>query len=112
MSAATYNFNLDQGTDFALEMIMKEDSVVKDLTGYSARSQLRKTKDASTAAASFDCTIPSPESGKIRMQMSNAVSKDIAAGVYYYDLEIYTSGDALVLRLLQGQVTVTREITR
>ena len=112
MSAATYNFNLDQGPDFALEMIMKEDSVVKDLTGYSARSQLRKTKDASTPTASFVCTIPSPETGKIRMQMSNAVSKDITAGVYYYDLEIYTSGDALVLRLLQGQVTVTREITR
>ena len=46
MSAATYNFNLDQGADFALEMIMKEDGAVKDLSGYSARAQLRKTKDA------------------------------------------------------------------
>ena len=112
MSAATYNFNLDQGTDFALEMIMKEDSIVKDLTGYSARSQLRKTRDAAIAAGSFVCSIPSPTEGKIRMEMSNAVSKDISAGIYYYDLEIYQSSDSVVVRLLQGQVTITREITR
>lgn len=112
MSAANYNFNLDQGADFALELVMKEDGVIKDLTGYSARAQIRKSKEAATSAASFICTIPLPEEGKIKLDMSNATSAAIAAGVYYYDLEIYTSSDSFVLRLLQGQVTVTREITR
>ena len=46
------------------------------------------------------------------MEMSNSVTASIPAGVYLYDLEIYTSGDTFVTRLLQGQVTVTREITR
>jgi hypothetical protein len=112
MSAATYNFNLDQGADFALELVMKEEGVVKDLTGYSARAQIRKSKEAATPAASFNCTIPAPTEGKIKLDMSNSVSVNIPAGIYYYDLEIYTGSDYFVLRLLQGQVTVTREITR
>ena len=51
MSAATYNFNLDQGANFVLDLVMKEDGSVKDLTGYSARAQLRRTKDAATDTA-------------------------------------------------------------
>ena len=112
MSAATYNFNLDQGADFVLEMIMKEDGSVKDLTGYSARAQMRKTKDAENPIASFICTIPVPDAGIIKMEMGNATTAAIPAGAYLYDLEIFTSSDTFVLRLLQGQVTVTREITR
>jgi hypothetical protein len=112
MSAATYNFNLDQGADFVLDMTMKEDGAVKDLTGYSARAQLRKTRDSENPTASFVCIIPNPTTGIIKMEMSNSATAEIPAGVYLYDLEIYTSGDAFVTRLLQGQVTVTREITR
>lgn len=112
MSAATYNFNLDQGADFALDIVMREDGAVKDLTGYSARAQMRKTKDATEISGTFTCSVPSPTLGTIKMEMANAVTGLLPAGAYFYDLEIYTSGDAVVLRLIQGQVTVTREITR
>jgi len=112
MSAATYNFNLDQGADFVLEMIMKEDGAVKDLSGYSARAQMRKTKDSTEVTATFTCSVVDPSAGKIRMSMTNATTGAITAGVYFYDLEIFTDSDAFVLRLIQGQATVTREITR
>ena len=112
MSAATYNFNLDQGADFVLEMIMKEDGAVKDLSGYSARAQMRKTKDSTEVTATFTCSVVDPAAGKIRMSMTNATTGAITAGVYFYDLEIFTDSDAFVLRLIQGQATVTREITR
>ena len=112
MSAATYNFNLDQGADFALDTTMKEDGTVKDLTGYSARAQLRKTREAENPTASFVCIIPNPTTGIIKMEMSNSVTASIPAGVYLYDLEIYTSGDTFVTRLLHSQVTITREITQ
>ena len=112
MSAATYNFNLDQGADFVLEMIMKEDGAVKDLSGYSARAQMRKTKDSTEVTATFTCSVVDPSAGKIRMSMTNATTGAITAGVYFYDLEIFTASDVFVLRLIQGQATVTREITR
>ena len=48
MSAARYNLIIDQGTDFALEFIVKESGTAKSLSGDTARAQLRPTKDSST----------------------------------------------------------------
>ena len=45
MSAARYNLIIDQGTDFALEFIVKESGTAKSLSGDTARAQLRPTKD-------------------------------------------------------------------
>ena len=39
MAAATYNIEVDQGSDFSINIQVKEDDEVKNLTGYSARSQ-------------------------------------------------------------------------
>ena len=39
MSAAHYNIEVDQGSDFSIDFEVKEDDVVKNLTGYSARAQ-------------------------------------------------------------------------
>jgi len=112
MSAARYDLVIDQGSDFSVEFTIKEAGVVKDLTGYSARAQLRPTKSSSTLSASFTCSIASPTNGKIQMILGNSVSSAVTAGIFYYDLEIYTSGDTVVSRLLYGEATVTQEVTR
>jgi hypothetical protein len=46
------------------------------------------------------------------MELSAATSAGLAAGRYVYDLEIHTSGDAIVKRLIQGSVTINPEVTR
>jgi hypothetical protein len=115
MSAGRYDIVIDQGSDFALEMIMKEDGVVKDLTTYSARADIRSTKNSDQLIDSFTCTIPEPLNGKIKMELDNIQTGNITAGRYKYDLEIYTGPETLptfVARLIEGSVTVTREITR
>ena len=113
MAAATYNLVIDQGSDFTLDLVVKESGSVKNLTGYSARAQLRTKKDASGAAtASFSCTVTDAANAAIRMELSNAASSAISAGRYYYDLEIHTGSDAVVKRLIQGEVTVNQEVTR
>ena len=55
MAAATYNIEVDQGSDFSINIEVKEDDEVKNLTGYSARSQARASNEASSAAFSFTC---------------------------------------------------------
>jgi hypothetical protein len=112
MSAARYDLVIDQGSDFSVEFTIKEAGVVKDLSGHSARAQLRPTKSSSILSGSFSCTIPTPANGKIVMSLGNSVSSAVTAGIFYYDLELYTSGDAVVSRLLYGEVTVTQEVTR
>ena len=92
MAAATYNIEVDQGSDYNIEIEVKEDGVVKNLTGYSARAQARSAEESSSVAFSFTCTIPTP--------------------LYLYDLEVFTGSDAAVSRLIKGTVTLDREITR
>jgi len=112
MSAARYNLVIDQGSDFAVDLTISEDGTVKNLTGFSARAQMRATKLSSSVSASFTCTIASPTSGVIRMSLPHATSTALTSGRFYYDLEIYTGSDAAVTRLLQGEVDVTQEVTR
>jgi hypothetical protein len=113
MTAANYNLVIDQGSDYALNLNIKESGSVKDLTGYSARAQMRPTKTSSTVSASFTCTVLTPASeGNIKMELSNAVSSAMSPGLYYYDLEIYNSGEVVVKRLIQGEITLNQEVTR
>ena len=112
MSAGTYNITIDQGSDFVLDLAVKEDNAAFNLTGYSARAQLRRTKNASSAAATFTCTVVSASAGTIKMELTNSTTAGISEGTYYYDLEIFTSSDATVERIIQGKALVTREITR
>ncbi len=65
MTAAAYNLTIDQGSDFALDLVVKEDNVAKDLTGYSARAQMRNTKGASTVSATFTCTVEGTEMAEL-----------------------------------------------
>ena len=113
MAAATYNLVIDPGSDFSIDLVVKEQGSIKNLTNYSARAQLRTKKDASgSAAASFSCTITDAVAGAITMELSNATSSGISAGRYYYDLEIFTSNNNIVKRLIQGEVTLNQEVTR
>ena len=112
MSAARYNLVIDQGSDFAVDFTVNENGSAKDLTGYSARAQMRATKTSSTVAATFTCIIPTPANGTVRMTLPHATSSGMSSGRYFYDLEIFTSGDALVTRIMQGEVDITQEVTR
>ena len=112
MTAARYDLVIDQGSDFAIEFTVNESGSAKNLSGYTARAQLRPTKSSSTLTATFVCSIPTPSNGKISMTLTNTITAGLAAGRYFYDLEIFTSSDTLVQRLLFGEVTITQEVTR
>jgi|TARA_B110000259_G_C13729150_1_gene287799 hypothetical protein len=112
MSAARYDLVIDQGSDFAIEFTVSTSGVAKNLTGYSARAQLRPSKSSSSLSATFTCGIPTPTNGKVTMALPYSASTGLTAGRFFYDLEIYTSSGSLVSRLLYGEVTLTQEVTR
>ena len=113
MSAARYNLVIDQGSDFAVSLLVSEDGNVKNMAGVSARAQMRSSKTSSSVAAVFTCSILSPAtSGKILMTLPHATSSSLAAGRYFYDLELFNGGNTAVTRLLQGEVEITQEVTR
>jgi hypothetical protein len=112
MAAATYNIVIDQGSDFAMECVPKNDGVPVDLTGYMARAHLRAKQGADVLVKAFDCTVVDAANGLVKMEMTNADTQLLTPGNGYYDLEIYTANDVLVSRLLQGKVKITPETTK
>jgi len=112
MSAGTYNLIIDQGSDFALDLVIKQSGTALNLANYSGRAQLRTTHSASSASATFTVTITNASEGALKMQLPGNTSKLLAAGQYVYDLEIFTANDSIVKRIIQGDVTLTPEVTR
>ena len=112
MAAANYDLTIDQGSTFVIDITVKELGSVKDLTGYAARAQMRSTKTDATVAATFSCSIPIPSNGIVKMELPAATSSAMTAGLFFYDLEIHTAGDAIVKRLIEGKVTLNQEVTR
>ena len=118
MAAGKYDFTIDQGADFTMQMVVKEDGATKNITGYSARAHLRSkhTDPDTNPDAIFSCSIPNPVGGELLMEMDHSVTEGLTSGHYVYDLEIYTTdtggNDDVVVRLLQGKVKVSPEVTR
>ena len=123
MSAATYNLFIDQGSDFAIDLVIKENGTGMDLTNYQGRGQLRSSHETATVAGYFKVTRPDPSNGILKVEIPNGNwtdsggttrqgSKDIPAGQYVYDLEIFTNADGVVKRIMQGTATINPEVTR
>ena len=81
MSAGTYNIDIDQGSDYGVELTIEQDGVIRDLTNYSARAQARVSKTAEAVLFTFTCAINAPLTGKIQMALANAVTAAIPAGI-------------------------------
>jgi hypothetical protein len=112
MSAANYDLVIDQGSTFAIDLIIKEAGVVKNLDGYAARAKMKTSKSATDVAATFTCTIPDPVTdGKIKMQLLPNITAALSPGLYVYDLEIHTADNVTVKRLIEGTVNLTAGIT-
>tara|TARA_B100001564_G_C20645019_1_gene674011 strand:- start:356 stop:691 length:336 start_codon:yes stop_codon:yes gene_type:complete len=111
MSAGTYNFTIEQGTTFSRVLTLQENSSAMNLTGYSVASQMRSTHDSSTVVATFSGSVTNASSGQITLSLTNSQTSAIEEAIYVYDVEI-TSGAGAVTRILEGNVTVTPEVTR
>lgn len=110
--AAKANIVIDQGADFSTTITVTDSSgSVTNLTGYTARGQIRKHY-TSTTAVSLSFTFGSPRTeGKLTLSLSNTQTANMAAGRYVYDVELISAANA-VSRLVEGIATVTPEVTR
>jgi len=112
MAAGIYDIVIDQGSDYALQIQVSQDGSNSNLNTHSVRAQLRPTPSSTTKTADFTCSITDAANGKIKMELSNSTTASIAAGKYFYDLELVNTGASTVTRLIQGVARVTQEVTR
>ena len=103
---------IEQGATFSTEVTVNDaNGLAKDLSDYTARSQLRKSY-YSTTAINFDVTITEPLDGIISMELSSNTTANISPGRYVYDVQIEDDISGEVTRIFEGIATVLPNVTR
>ena len=116
MAAGYYDLYIEQGATFYQEVVWKDSAgEVIDLTDYTARMQIRKTKQATTPLISLTTendriTIEAAE-GKVILEIAATDTAEFSQFCGVYDLELISS-TGFVTRLMEGAVTISREVTR
>ncbi len=106
------NISIDQGSDFTSTVTVEgSDGVVFNLTGYTARGQIRKSY-TSTTAVDFTAVINTPSLGAIQIALTAAQTRAMKAGRYLYDVEVVQTSTSKVIRVVEGQVEINPSITR
>ncbi len=112
MSAPAYPITIETGTDFAqgfqIRQGTKSTDPLADLTGGSARAQLR-TAPGGDLLASFT---PEVDAGQsiVWLRLGHAVTAALQAEKAVYDC-IYTDSSGVETRIVQGTATVIRSVT-
>jgi hypothetical protein len=116
MTAAAYDFVIEQGSTLDKAFVWKDSAgAVINLSGYTARMQIRQTVSSSTVLLELTTLnnriIITPGEGKVRLLVAAADTAAITWQRGKYDLELMSS-TGTVTRLLYGDVEVSREVTR
>lgn len=113
--AAKHKIKIEQGTTFTYPIIWKPGGVVADLTGFSARMEIRRSIDSNVVLARLDTDnggiIIDGLLGKITLYLSDAQTSLLKFDSAVYDLELVAPGGE-VTRLIEGSVSLSREVTR
>jgi hypothetical protein len=100
---------IDQGTTFSLSLsLSNDDGSEKDLTDYTVASQMRRSFYTNTYTAFTTDKVNL--TGEVTISLTAEQTSALKAGRYVYDIEI--SSPTETVRVLEGIVTVTPEVTR
>ena len=120
MSAGHYDFTIEQGTTFTLNLLYKDSAgdVIDLSNSYSVRMKIKEsvggtsfaTGDSSDSSGTIQFTLGNASATNniiATMSATNTASLDFEDAVY--DLELVNGSQ--VDRVLQGRVTLSREVT-
>lgn len=116
MVAGVYDIICEQGASFVRTLVWADENETPiNLTGYTARMQVRPTVQSNTVLASLTTELGgivlTPATGEIKLELSAAQTNALPAGRAVYDLELI-SGLGFVTRLVEGSFTVKPQVTR
>lgn len=114
--AGEYDFEILQGETFSKQFVWKNSAgTAVNLSGYTARMQVRQSKPSDTVL--LELTTQNGRitlggaAGTIDLNLNATTTAAIDWRRGLYDLELVAS-NGVVKRLIEGQVTVSKEVTR
>ena len=119
MAAGKYNIEMEQGATFTRDIIWKDSNgVAINITGYSIKMQAREDYDSVTPVISLGTvspltgiTIIDAAAGRFRITITAILTAALTFTKAVYDLEMI-SGAGVVTRLLEGEITLLKEVTK
>jgi hypothetical protein len=116
MTPGLVNFVCPQGSTFRRTITYKIEEVPVDLSGYSARLQVRKAHYSddvivAISSGSIGGITLGGSAGTIDILINAEVTAGFPSGTHVYDLEVISSSQ-YVDRLIEGNFVVTPEVTR
>jgi hypothetical protein len=103
---------IDQGSAYNATLpVLTLNNLPLDLTTYSGRGQIRRNYKATLAVNFLVQIYGDPEDGLVRISLTPAQTSCMKAGRYVFDIEVYTENDNDVIRVIEGQVTITPRAT-
>lgn len=116
MSAGTYDILIEKGATFQLSLTWKAPTNTPyDLTGYTARMQVRKSVNATAPLLSLTSSggdiVLGGAAGTIVITASATATAAMDATHGVYDLEL-VAPSGTVTRVLKGSVEISPEVTR
>lgn len=106
------------GIDWEQDFIYKDSGGnLVNLTGYNAKMQVRADY-VSTSPVLLELSTTNGRItlggalGTIKLAVSQAVTEALTAGSYVYDLELASGASTGKIRLLEGPIVFTPEVTR
>jgi hypothetical protein len=114
MPAAKYNLEIDQGATYSRTITIKNYSTKTpiDITSWTFEAQIRESHEAASVIDSFTCTITDGVNGQMKIELNDTKTGDLdAKKIYVYDLEA-TRPDSTVLRIIEGSIIVSAEVTK
>lgn len=111
-NSAEYNINLDQGASWSKTLFLKKaDGFPKDLTGYTAKAQIRTNIDGDLIEDITTTFVPPRKNGELVLSLSPEQTGEFEFYIAVWDLFI-TSPDGVKSKLLRGYVKNNRSVTR
>ena len=116
--AVAYNTVIDQGADWYFTITYENpDGTPINITGYTAACQLRSLPNSPSAVLTLTTANAgiaiTGATGLVSIRATATQTGLIDEGDYVYDLEITAPAPgSVVTRLIQGQATVSAQVTR
>lgn len=110
--ASFANIKIEQGTTFDVVIDITDDlEQAYDLTGFTVKSQMKKSYYTNTYHNLSASVYGDPTNGQILLEMNPAESLAIKPGRYVYDVIIRNANDVIVERVIEGVINLTPATT-
>jgi len=112
--AATANLYIEQGATFTSDVTVRDNAgEAYDLTGYNASAKMALGYASTRTRVTITTSVASdPTTGVVTLSLTPTETSSLEAPArYVYDVELLKASDNSVIRVIQGIITVSPNVT-